>query len=85
MNCVHIHLTLQIMQIVPPFPQEIIGNQSEPRCELDIIGLRICNKFLQLLLRHVLRIADFVGVWIELYILLKEQNVVDYVSICIGK
>lgn len=62
--------------MAPPFEQHRVADQLEPRRELQSWLL---EHLLQLVRRHIPRVAHFVGVHVQLDVRLDEQNVVNWV------
>lgn len=60
--------------MAPPLEKHRIADQLEPRRELQS---RLLEHLLQLVRRHVPRVAHFVGVDIQIDVRLDEQNVVN--------
>lgn len=61
--------------MVPPFVQHALADQFEPRRELQRLVL---EHGLQVVLRDVTRISDFVGVDIKIDVGFYEEDVVDW-------
>ena len=60
--------------MAPPLEQHRVADELEPRRELQA---RLLEHLLQLVGRHVSRIADFVEVHVEIDIGLDEEDIVD--------
>jgi hypothetical protein len=63
------------VQVVPPLVEHALADQLEPGGELERLVL---EHGLEVLLRDESRIADFVGVDIQVNVSLDKQDVVNY-------
>lgn len=69
----------EVMEVVPPLEEEGFCNEAEPRCDLQLFPLGFLQDLFQLLFGHVAVALDLVGVWIQIHVLLHEEDVVDLV------
>lgn len=72
-----VHELLEVVQIVPPFEQEGVGDEAEPGRDQDFVAFGLLQQLLQLLFAHVTVALDLVGIRIHLHVLLHEEDVVD--------
>lgn len=69
----------QVMEIVPPVEKETLTNEFEPWSEGERLVLEHLSKFT---CRHVPRTFDFIRIYVQIHVLLREQYVIDYGQLC---
>lgn len=69
----------EVMEVVPPLEEEGFSDEAEPGRDLQLFSLGFLQDLLQLLFGHVAVALDLIGVWIQIYVFLHEEDVVDLV------
>lgn len=74
-----INVFVEILHIIPPFINEIFNNDTTPRSDHNSSFwiISFFEKGFKLVLIQPASISDFIGVGINLDILLNEENIVD--------
>lgn len=76
-DSVVIHELFEVLEVVPPFEEESVCDEAEPGRDQHLIPLGLLQQLLQLLFGDVAVALHLVGVWLQLHVLLQEQDVVD--------
>lgn len=69
MDLVMIHELLEVLQVAPPLEEEGLGNEAEPRGDLQFLTLGFGQHLLQLLFANVTVAFDLVWVGIQVHVL----------------